>query len=160
MSVEEIQAWAEGAAGMPMITDYTVAWVAVDHPEGRALATKWIESDNAEVAAAGWCTYSGLVTTKADNDLDLAEIEKLLDHCVKHIATVDDRVRSKMNSFIIAVGTYVKPLSELAKSTANQIGKVSVDVGDTACKVPQALEYIAKAEAAGKVGQKRKTIRC
>jgi hypothetical protein len=35
-----------------------------------------------------------------------------------------------------------------------------VDVGDTACNVPLATAYIEKIEAAGRVGQKRKTIRC
>jgi hypothetical protein len=35
-----------------------------------------------------------------------------------------------------------------------------VDVGDTACTVPLATAYIEKIEAAGRVGQKRKTIRC
>ena len=32
--------------------------------------------------------------------------------------------------------------------------------GDTACKVPLALEYIEKMEKAGRVGKKRKTTRC
>jgi hypothetical protein len=33
-------------------------------------------------------------------------------------------------------------------------------MGDTACEVPLAIAYIEKAEAAGKLGKKRKTIRC
>ena len=37
---------------------------------------------------------------------------------------------------------------------------VSVDMGDTACKVPLATAYIEKIEAAGKVGRKRKTMKC
>jgi len=37
---------------------------------------------------------------------------------------------------------------------------VSVEMGETACKVPLATEYIAKIEAAGKLGKKRKTMRC
>ena len=39
-------------------------------------------------------------------------------------------------------------------------GKAYSDVGDTACKVPLASEYIAKAEAAGRLGRKRKTAKC
>jgi hypothetical protein len=46
-----------------------------------------------------------------------------------------------------------------AKAAAQQIGAVSVDMGDTACKVPSAAAAIAKVEAAGRVG-KRKTMRC
>jgi hypothetical protein len=65
-----------------------------------------------------------------------------------------------MNGFVIAVGTYVKPLLKEAKAAARQIGEVSVDVGETACNVPLATAYIEKSEAAGSVGKKRKTIRC
>jgi hypothetical protein len=65
-----------------------------------------------------------------------------------------------MNTFVICVGGYVKPLSERAKAVAKQIGVVSVEMGETACQVPSALDYIAKMEARGKLGVKKKTIRC
>ena len=65
-----------------------------------------------------------------------------------------------MNGFVISVGSYVTPLLPLAKATAARIGKVSIDMGDTACEVPLATVSIEKMEASGKQGQKRKTIRC
>ena len=46
------------------------------------------------------------------------------------------------------------------KMAAKQIGMVSVDVGETACEVRSATGQIEKIEASGRVGQKRKTIRC
>jgi hypothetical protein len=54
----------------------------------------------------------------------------------------------------------VKPLLAEAKAAARKIDVVNVDVGDTACKVPVASDYIAKMEAAGRIGKKKKTIRC
>ena len=104
--------------------------------------------------------YSGLLATKPDEDLDLAEIEKLLDAAIKGIKDPRNRVRYTMNGFVISVGAYVKPLLKRAKAAARQIGAVSVDVGETACKVPLATAYIEKIEAMGRVGKKRKTIRC
>ncbi|MGD0125363.1 MAG: DNA alkylation repair protein [Terriglobia bacterium] len=160
MDKRQLQAWAEGASGMPMISEYTVPWVTTENPEGRALALEWMKSKNESVAASGWCTYSGLASTKADALLDLAEIERLLATVVKEIHAAPNRVRNVMNGFVIAVGTYVKPLLKQAKAAAQKIGTVSVDVGDTACKVPLASATIAKNEAAGRVGKKRKTIRC
>ena len=74
--------------------------------------------------------------------------------------TAPNKVRYVMNQFVIAVGAYVKPLLAEAKKAAQAIGTVSVDMGDTACKVPDASEYIAKIEAMGRVGKKRKTVRC
>jgi 3-methyladenine DNA glycosylase AlkD len=160
MTTKELNAWAEGAANLQMISEYTVPWVTVENPQGRDLAMQWIKSKKEHVASSGWCTYSGLVGTKPDDTLDLAEIEGLLGTIVKGIKSAQNRVRYTMNGFVIAVGSYVKPLSKQAKATARQIGAVSVDLGDTACNVPLATAYIQKIEAAGRAGQKRKTIRC
>jgi len=160
MTRKQLQTWAESAAGMQMISEYTVPWVTVENAEGRALALKWIGSKQEYIAASGWCTYSGLVATTADSALDLPEIEELLDSVVPRIGAAQNRVRHTMNGFVISVGTYVAPLLAKAKRTAKTIGAVSVDMGDTACKVPLASDSIAKSEAAGRVGRKRKTIRC
>jgi 3-methyladenine DNA glycosylase AlkD len=160
MTPKQLNAWAEGAANLQMIAEYTVPWVTVENPRGRDLAMQWIKSKKEHVASSGWCSYSGLLATKADEALDLAEIEGLLGTVVKGIKSAQNRVRYTMNGFVIAVGAYVKPLSKQAKATALKIGVVSVDVGDTACNVPLATAYIEKIEAAGRVGQKRKTIRC
>lgn len=160
MTPKQLNAWAEGARNLQMIAEYTVPWVTVENPQGRDLAMQWIKSKKEHVASSGWCSYSGLLATKADEALDLAEIEGLLGTVVKGIKSAQNRVRYTMNGFVIAVGTYVKPLSKQAKATAGQIGIVSVDVGDTACNVPLATAYIEKIEAAGRLGKKRKTIRC
>jgi hypothetical protein len=151
---------AEIKANMQMVAEYTVPWVAVENAHARELALKWIASKKEHVASSGWCTYSGIVASQADEALDLAEIEGLLARVVKEIKGVQNRVRYTVNGFVIAVGTYVKPLLKKAKATAREIGTVSVNMGDTACKVPLATAYIEKVEAAGRVGKKRKTIRC
>jgi len=119
-----------------------------------------MKSSKEHVAAAGWCTYSGLVATKADEDLSMPEIKRLLQTVVKDVARAKNRVRYTMNGFVISVGAYVKPLLKEAKAAAGEIGDISVDVGETACSVPVAIEYIAKIEKLGRVGKKRKTMRC
>jgi len=65
-----------------------------------------------------------------------------------------------MNGFVIAVGAYVEVLTTKANEVAETIGKVSVDVGGTACKVPLATAYIKKIEEKGNLGKKRKSARC
>jgi hypothetical protein len=160
MSRKDLQAWAEGSSGLPMIAEHTVPWVTVESEFAEELAARWVGSKKEQVASAGWCTYSGLVATTEDAALDLGRIEELLGIVVSGIDSAKGRARYTMNGFVISVGAYVKPLLAKAKSTARQIGEVSVDMGDTACEVPVAAKYIAKVEAMGKVGQKRKTIRC
>ena len=160
MTPKQLHVWAEGAENLQMIAEYTVPWVTVENPHARDLAIEWIKSKKEHVASSGWSTYSGLVATKPDDALDLAEVSSLLGAVVKGIKSAKNRVRYTMNGFVIAVGSYVKPLAKQAKATARQIGVVSVDLGDTACHVPLATAYMEKIEAAGRVGQKRKTIRC
>ena len=156
----ELGKYLEQAGGLQMISEYTIPWLAVENPAGRELALEWIGSPIEHMAAAGWATYSGLVATKPDAELDLGEIDRLMTGIPKRIGSAPNRARMAMNSFVISVGTYVKPLLERAKAVAGELGEVSVDVGDTACKVPLATAYIEKVEGMGRVGQKRKTIRC
>lgn len=160
MSSKQLNGWAEGAANLQMISEYTVAWVAVENPDARELAIRWIKSKKERMACSGWCTYAGLVAIKPDGELDVAEIEGLLGTIAKEIKGAQNRVRYTMNNFVIAVGTYVKPLLKQAKACARQIGAVSVDLGDTACEIRPAAAHIEKMEASGRVGKKRKTIRC
>jgi len=160
MTRAQLDTWAEGAAGLPMIAETTVPWVAVESPYGRELALQWIQSSKEQVATSGWNTLSGLVATQPDSALDLKEIESLLNKVEKGIHTAPNRVRYTMNGFLIHVGTYVQSLVKQAKAAARQTGVVYVDMGETACEVPSAAERIEKAEAEGRTGQKKKTIRC
>jgi 3-methyladenine DNA glycosylase AlkD len=160
MSAARLQQWAEGAIGLPMISEYTVPWVTVENAAAQELANAWIRSDEEQIVASGWCTWSGLVATRPDTQLHLGQVAGLLEFVEQNIGSAKNRARYTMNSFVISVGGYVKPISEHAKAVAGRLGNVSVDVGDTACKVPLATDYIAKIEAMGRLGQKRKTIRC
>lgn len=159
MSRKELEAWVRDArcAGL---SEYTVPWVAAESAHARELACKWIDSKKEHVAAAGWNTWSGIVSTRPDAELDLEEIGALLARVEREIGKAPDRVRYCMNGFVIAVGSAVKPLLAKAKATARSLGKVEVDMGDTACKVPDALAVLRKIEAMGRVGKKRKTMKC
>ena len=160
MTVKQLDAWAAGTKDLRMIAEYTVPWVAVENAKGRELAVKWIKAKAPHVATCGWCTYSGLVAMKADAELDLNEIEELLSRVVKEIGGAENRVRYTMNGFVISVGYYVKPLFKQTLTAARAMGVVLVDMGDTACEVRSAEAEIKKAEAAGRIGKKRKMIRC
>jgi hypothetical protein len=143
-----------------MISDYTVAWVASENPAARELALKWMNSKTESIACSGWNTYSAIISTKDDSELELDEIDTLLEQIAKQIHKSPNRVRYVMNGFVIAVGCSVKPLSAKAKAIAKKIGQVEVDMGDTSCKVPDALTYINKVELKGGVGKKRKSAKC
>ena len=159
MTPAQLQQWAE-TANWNMISSYTVPWVASEHPEGLALAVKWIESKHEHVAVAGWKTLSALAATLPDDALPMKNYSSLLDRVAKTISKAPDDVRLAMNQFIIACGTYLAPLGDKAIATAKTIGRVEADMGDTACKIPGAEAYIQKSRCGAAVAPKRKTVRC
>lgn len=159
MSKRELEKWAKNGS-CEAVCSYVVPWVAVESPYARELALKWMNSREPAIAISGWATYAGIVATTPDDELNLEEIQGLLERVVEEIDAAPNKVRYLMNAFVISVGSYVKPLLKQAKKAAKELGEVSVDMGDTACKVPRATEYIAKVESMGRVGKKRKTMRC
>jgi 3-methyladenine DNA glycosylase AlkD len=154
----DLQKWAEKAYWY-MLSEYTVADVAAESRYGLVLAREWIKSEKENIDSAGWATCSGLLAIKPNEELDLNEIKNLLDYIKTNIHREQNRVRYVMNNFVICVGTYIPSLSDKAVEVAKFIGKVSVDMGGTSCKVPFAPEYIEKVKARGSVGKKRKAIR-
>jgi 3-methyladenine DNA glycosylase AlkD len=156
---EMLQEWVKRAYWY-MISEYTVAWIAAESPYAVELAREWMLSPDEFVATSGWSTYASYISITPDNRLDVGEIRSLLHQVEKGIHQERNRVRYNMNTFVIIVGTYVAELHEEAKKIAEKIGKVHVDVGQTACKVPLATEYISKVEQAGKLFVKKKTCIC
>ena len=156
---EELELWVSQAY-WSYLCEYTVPWVAAESEYGFELGLKWIQSDVETIASAGWGTLAYYAAVNEDDKLDIDVYIELLDKVKKEIHGVQNRVRYTMNGFVIAVGTYIEALTEKAKEIAKEIGKVSVDVGGSACKVPLANDYIDKAIDKGRVGKKRKSARC
>jgi len=156
---ERLRSWA-GQAYWYALAEYTVAGIAAESDFAMELAREWLDAEEELLAVCGWNTYSNYVSITPDEKLDLDEIKRLLQRVKETIHEERNRVRYVMNQFVISIGAYVPALHEKALEVATAIGKVHVDVGQTACKVPWAIEYIQKIEERGKIGQKRKTCIC
>lgn len=159
MTPAQLQKWAE-TAGWGMISNTIMPWVASEHPEGFALAAKWIDAKDEAVVVTGWRTLGALAAVVPDEQLPMKAYGALLDRVAKTITAAPDDVRLAMNGFIIMVGTYLAPLGDKAIATARKVGKVEADMGDTACKIPDAEAYILKSRRGAAVAPKRKTVRC
>jgi len=139
---------------------YLAGLIADDAKMTRKDLQKWIESRDEAIASAGWQTYSSMVAIKEDAHLDLAEIKSLLQRVAKSIHQQPNRVKYVMNSFVIAVACYVKPLHKLAVDTAKGIGKVAVEQVGNCCTIPFAPDRIKQFEARSAIGKKRKSPKC
>jgi 3-methyladenine DNA glycosylase AlkD len=158
MTPEDLHRWADQACRP--LAGSTVPWVAAGSAHGAAISLEWIESERELVAVAGWGTLVSLVAVKPDAELDLPMLKGFLRRVQGGIHDAPNLVRYQMNEFLIAAGRHVKPLTAVALEIAEGIGRVSVDVGQTACQVPHAEECIRKAMTEGKVGGKRKSAKC
>lgn len=159
MTRSDLKSWAEKASWQ-MISGTTVPWVASEHPDGYALAREWIDSKKEHVAVSGWNTLGALVTVLPDEQLPMKELDELLDRVAAKLHAAPNLVRQAMNYYVIACGTYVDALGKKAIATARRVGKVRVDVGDTACQIPDAESYIFKSRRGAPIAPKRKTVRC
>jgi 3-methyladenine DNA glycosylase AlkD len=157
MTKKDLQRWADRAYGAALGT--TVSSVAAGSPVGCELAMEWIESKKECVATAGWLTLSDLVSTRDDAKLSVAELKRLLQRVQKTIHQAPNTVRYTMNGFVICVGSYVPALTDLALEIGEKIGPVEVDMGDTACEVPFAPDYIRKVQKRGTIGKKRRSAK-
>jgi 3-methyladenine DNA glycosylase AlkD len=159
MTRDQLDAWAQLNYGSS-ISSYTVPWVASESSYGFELALEWIDSRQEFVAVSGWSTLGFIVAVTPDEKLNIDKLQKLLHRVFTQLHNGPNRVRYAMNSFVIAVGSYVLPLTKAAIDTARKLGPINVDMNGTACKVPTADLYITKVADRGTLGKKRKTVKC
>ena len=159
MTKKDLHHWIATAVHSPL-AGFTIPWVAAGSPHGWELALEWIDSKKPRTAESGWSTLRSLVSVKDDAELDLTELKRLLERVRKTIHQAPNDVRYSMNSFVIAVGTYVQSLTATALRTAEKIGPVTVDMGNTSCHIPFAPDSIRKVQKRGAIGKKRKSAKC
>jgi 3-methyladenine DNA glycosylase AlkD len=159
MTRANLERWLAKSNSRP-IAGTAVAWVAAESPHGWDLAREWIDSGDETRAETGWAALTSLVAVRKDSELDEGELGRLLQRVERTIHQQPNHVRYAMNGFVIALGSYVSGLTERALEAGKSIGPVSVNMGNTACQVPSAPDYIRKVQARGAIGRKRKSARC
>lgn len=143
-----------------MLREYAVAWTISECNYALEIINECIASMDDGVASTGWAALNSYVSITPDEVLDIHYLRKKLAEVENTIHTKTNRVRYTMNGFVISLASYVMELNPTAKVAAKNIGKVEVFMGETACKVPFAPEYILKVEARGNNGKKRKQAVC
>lgn len=154
-SFEQLNHWAETATWY-MVAEYTVPRMTANNAHCWSCIEAWLKQDSDSVRASAWTTLGSHIAITPDHELDLAQLSAYLQQVQDNIHHSSNRSRYAMNQFVISVGCYVVPLHEEALVVAQSIGKVSVDLGQTACKVPLASGYIKKVASMNRVGKKQK----
>jgi hypothetical protein len=109
---------------------------------------------------AGYSCYCWLLGNRKDEEFDKEKLSAMLDKVEKTIHTATGHAKYAMNSFVITVGVSYLPLHDKAVSVAKAIGTIDMSGGKTRGSIPVASEEIQKAADKGRLGFKRKNVRC
>ena len=109
------------------------------------LIRRWTAAGDELTGHAGWSLVSA-VAAQADSRWE-ATLTALLPRIEREIHAAPNRARQAMNRALIAIGSRSDTLADTAITAASRIGKVDVDMGDTACEIPDAAAYIRKSRA-------------
>jgi len=159
MTEKDFDRWMERAY-FYMISDYIVAVTLAETDIGQAVSDRWIESGKELYVSAGYSCYCWMIGNRKDEEFDREKLSAMLDKVEQTIHVSPNRARYAMNNFVATVGISYLPLHEKALEVAKAIGPVEVFRGKTKCSVPVAAVEIEKAKAKGRLGFKRKYVRC
>lgn len=158
-SREELTEWAR-QAGWYMVSEYAVAWNVAESAYCVSLCMEWIDSGEEKLQECAWASLGAYLGITANESIDIPLMHSLLERVRKEIHSAPNRVRYTMNGFVIALGAAIPDLTAACKAAGDNIGKVEVYLGKTACKVPEIRSYIEKMEEKGRIGVKKKTAKC
>ncbi|MBO1511368.1 DNA alkylation repair protein [Metabacillus bambusae] len=159
MTEVDFERWMD-AAYFYMLSDFVVAVTLAETDFGQSVADKWIASGEELRMSAGWSCYYWLLGNRPDVEFSESKIASMLDRVENTIHDSPDRTKSAMNNFIYTVGISYLPLHNKAVETAKAVGPVEIRRGKKKSSILLASENIQKELDRGKLGFKRKYVRC
>lgn len=143
-----------------MLSDYVVAVTLAEADIAQEVADKWILSGEELRMSAGWSCYCWLLGNRPDGEFTESKINNMLEIVERTIHDSPERTKYAMNNFIYTVGVSYLPLHDKAVETAKIVGPVEVKRDKKNSSFLLASENIKKAVDKGRVGFKRKHVRC
>lgn len=159
MSASNFDRWIDRAY-FYMLSDYVVAVTLSESDIAQNVADKWIASGDELRMSAGWSCYCWLLGNRKDNEFTESKISHMLDLVKNTIHDSPERTKSSMNHFLYTVGISYVPLHEKAVETAKEVGTVEVKRDKKKSSFLNAYESIQKEMDRGRLGFKRKYVRC
>lgn len=159
MTEADFEHWMDGAY-FYMLSDYVVAVTLAETDIAQEVADKWIASGEELRMSAGWSCYCWLLGNRPDHEFSADKLATMLDQVENTIHQSPERTKSAMNNFMYTVAISYLPLHEKAVETAKAVGPVEMKRGKKKSSILLASENIQKELDRGKLGFKRKYVRC
>ncbi|WHY03153.1 DNA alkylation repair protein [Neobacillus sp. DY30] len=159
MTEMDFERWMDGAY-FYMLSDYVVAVTLSETDIAQEVADKWITSGEELRMSAGWSCYCWLLGNRPDSEFNPNKMASMLEQVKNTIHESPERTKSAMNNFIYTVGVSYLPLHEQAFEIAKAVGPVEVKRDNKKSSILLASENIKKELDKGRIGFKRKYVRC
>ncbi|TWT27302.1 DNA alkylation repair protein [Planomicrobium sp. CPCC 101110] len=159
MTESDYDRWMDGAY-FNMLSDYVVAVTLSESDLAQEVADKWIASGQELRMSAGWSCYCWLLGNRKDDEFSESKISDMLDTVKDGIHDAPERTKSAMNNFLYTVGVSFIPLNKKAIETAAEVGTVEIRRENKDNSFLNAYEKIQKDMEKGRLGFKRKYVRC
>ncbi|WP_144510095.1 DNA alkylation repair protein [Bacillus sp. FJAT-22090] len=159
MTESDYDRWMD-TAYFYMLSDFVVAVTLSESDIAQEVSDKWITSGEDLRMSAGWSCYCWLLGNRKDVEFSESKISNMLDIVKNTIHDSPERTKSAMNNFLYTVGVSYIPLHEKAIETAKEIGIVEVKRDTKKSSFLNAYENIQKVVDKGRLGFKRKHVRC
>ena len=159
MTESDYNRWMD-AAYFYMLSDYVVAVTLSESDIAQEVADKWIASGEELRMSGGWSCYCWLLGNRKDVEFSESKISNMLDLVKNMIHDAPERTKIAMNNFLYTVGISYLPLHEKAVETAKAIGTIEIKRDNKKSSFLNAYESIQKEVEKGRLGFKRKHVRC
>lgn len=159
MTEADFERWIDEAY-FYMLSDYVVAVTLSESDIAQEVADKWIASGEELKMSAGWSCYCWLLGNRKDSEFDEAKLANMLEQVKETIHDVPERTKSAMNNFLYTVAISYIPLHDKAVEIAKEVGPVEMKREGKKSSILHAVENIQKDVDKGRVGFKRKYVRC
>ncbi|MCC3359249.1 DNA alkylation repair protein [Bacillus sp. REN16] len=143
-----------------MLSDYVVAVTLSESDIAQDVADKWIASGEELRMSGGWSCYCWLLGNRKDHEFSESKLSDMLDLVKNTIHDSPERTKSAMNTFLNTVAISYVPLHEKAVEIAKEVGIVEVKREKKNSSFLNSYESIQKELDRGRLGFKRKYVRC
>lgn len=159
MTAADYERWLSKAY-FYMISDFVVAITLSEANIDQDVADSWIYSAEELKSSAGWSCYCWMLGNRKDEEFDVNKISNMLDYVKANIQTAKERTKNAMCYFVYTVGLSFLPLHEKALLSAKEIGDVEMLRDNKKPVILNPYKQIVRDVEKGRIGFKRKYVRC
>ena len=144
VSEDGLDAWLEDIDSY-FLVDTFVSSLASRVPGRRQRAERWIGSRRDRTAQAGWDLMN--LVALSDEEVPRGYFQAQLETIAQRMEEYGNWTRRSASNAITGIGLRSAELEAAARRTAAALGHVEFDPGQTACVMPDPIEYLEKTKA-------------